>query len=526
MAKEGLVAVPATVEVVQAFVDKNRRKFETSLAQLKEQIEQMRTTDRRLRCVYKVYSRGEKQVGEEMKTSRKIRLKFNEFNEKSKQSEASLFDVPDIVGLTIVVPNPSDINLVAKALDEAIGRGDLAPVALAGAAKGTMIETKHGRPFETGGYFACHYNVRLSAFSPATPICEIQIKTLLHDAWGAKTHDLTYKPSGRIGAELLLSFELLGSNLANLDQQSDALRQGIMRNSTVREAKRRKIQTCVIEMTAKNRVKAVTERSLLATLTTQFDLIFDMTDETEDGVAKPVERKLGQLFPKDPAAVSALLCLLAARLQRRPYTEKALESLAAREQDMTCDLEALHIRFQGALTSFAAGDVADAIDVAEQCLAAIKKLKGQRGIDKKRFESIMLSITSDLAYYHADMIGSHEGDKRNSDRRAKAYLKECIALYPVAMIPAKGLASLEVDIINALANSTTPLRLFFALDNEAYVLIQTASSEAELRDAVSKLDFLHRNVPANGHDASKLAHDYHEYCGRQRLADLEAAGLS
>ena len=242
----GIVSVPATPDDVRRFLDGNRRKYEQDLQRLQLVLSGLRRKERALRHVYKIYSRGEAQAGDELKSARKIRLKFNDFNEKRKSAQASLFDVPDIVGLRIVVSYPSDISAIAAVLDNAIDRKELLAVAMGAPAPSSVITTRYGRPLETGGYFACHYNVRLPGVGIARPICEIQIKTLLHDAWGAKTHDLTYKPAGRIGAELLTSFDLLGASLANLDQQSDALKTSIVRNASVREAKRRRVQTCVL----------------------------------------------------------------------------------------------------------------------------------------------------------------------------------------------------------------------------------------------------------------------------------------
>lgn len=64
------------------------------------------------------------------------------------------------------------------------------------------------------------------------------------------------------------------------------------------------------------------------------------------------------------------------------------------------------------------------------------------------------------------------------------------------------------------------------LDNEAYVRIKTSSTVADLRETLKKLEFLHEHVPAGGEEPASLAINYHEYCWRQRLADLEGAGFS
>ena len=65
-----------------------------------------------LRCIYEIYSRGASQGGDGARSSRKVRLKFDEYNITAGNRTASLYDVPDIIGLTIVVAYPSDINVV------------------------------------------------------------------------------------------------------------------------------------------------------------------------------------------------------------------------------------------------------------------------------------------------------------------------------------------------------------------------------------------------------------------------------
>ncbi|MBF7013718.1 hypothetical protein QUC32_02540 [Novosphingobium resinovorum] len=526
MAKNGIISVPASVEDVQAFVDQNRNKYEKAVADLKDLLAELRKTERSLACIYKVYSRGEMQGGEEMKATRKIRLKFDEHNLKQKLTEASLYDVPDIVGVTVVVPNPSDISLVAQAIDKAIDNEELIAAPVGKAAAGTLIKSKHGRPIETGGYFACHYNIRLTSMTAATPLCEIQIKTLLHDAWGAKTHDLTYKPSGKVGAELLTSFELLGSSLANLDQQSDVLRQSILRNSAVRDAKRRNVQTCVLAMTTQSRIDRISTGTVKTKLGEIMDEIRGMTVETPDSVARPASKTLETMYSKNPAAVSALLCLLAAMVQSSPYIEKALESLSAREENESDPFLALQIRFQGALAAFAVGDAPRAIDIAESCFKEAQKAKKEKTFDADRLDNLMFSVSSDLAYYHADIIGSHEGDKRKSSTKALTHLKEAMKFYASLGVPKDGLAADEGEIVQALKGAKDPLRIFFALDNEAYVKIQTASTVSDVRKAAKMLNFLHTHVPKGGEDAAGLAVEYHEYCSRQRLADLEGEAVS
>jgi hypothetical protein len=54
--------------------------------------------------------------------------------------------------------------------------------------------------------------------------CEVQIKTLLHDAWHNKTHDLTYKPPGDLGEEHIKIMESFGESIQAIEIQSEMIR--------------------------------------------------------------------------------------------------------------------------------------------------------------------------------------------------------------------------------------------------------------------------------------------------------------
>jgi hypothetical protein len=180
------------------------------------------------------------------------------------------------------------------------------------------------------------------------------------------------------------------------------------------------------------------------------------------------------------------------------------------------------IRFEGALAAFAAGDVGEAIDMAEEALHMASQLKSTGPVtDPARLDRILLGLNSDLAYYYADLIGSHDGDTRNAEQKARDYVAACIALYPSVGIPGRGINSTDGEIIDSLKNDAIATQAFFSLDNEAYVAIQTATTEDELRSMRKRIDFLHGHVPAGLEPSALLASDYHDYCARARLTELE-----
>jgi ppGpp synthetase/RelA/SpoT-type nucleotidyltranferase len=531
MPKRGNVAVPATPADVRAFVDRNRSKFQDTLRAVRQLLEDLRHADPALRSIYKIYGRGEATGGDELKSARKIRLKFNEYNIGCGLTQASLFDTPDVIGLTVVVPYPSGISLVAAALDAAVDAGDLEALDFGRGDADTGIATRHGRALGSKGYLACHYNVRMPGAGDHRPVCEVQIKTLLHDAWGAKTHDLTYKPSGRIGEELLVSFDLLGANLANLDRQSDALRVSIVRAAEVRERKRRVVQIALLSGIAAGAVATVLDVKTRTELEGLLTGIVEMDAETDEKAGRPTVNRLLRIF-NDGAGVagsgvaaSTLLSFMAAVTRRSVYYEQALETLDARETAAADQVARLAVRLDAMLAPFAAGDVAEAIDVGEDLNREVEDivLSGTATSDPARLDRIRLSVLSNLAYFHADLIGSHEGDKRKSLGCAGRYMAAAVALYGSVGYPVGGLAAPDDQIVTAVtaADRVKAAEAFFALDNEAYVGIQCAATEEDLRAMRKRLEFLHQHVPPGEAHLAGLAVDYHDYCARTRLSELE-----
>lgn len=524
--KSGIVEVPASPNAVKSFVNDNRQRYIDSISTLKSLLDEKKLQDNRLLCIYKIYSRGENQFGDELKAIRKIRLKFNEFNTKASCNEASLFDVPDIVGLTIVVAFPSDISTVAAVIDAMIEDKTFEAVTLEKSEEGISITSKYGRAFEaeghSKGYFACHYNVMLRGVG-ARPICEIQIKTLLHDAWGTKTHDLTYKSLGKIPSELLVSFDLLGSNLANLDLQSDALRKNISKNATVRETKRIVVQTCILDVLSLQAIESLKNERSRQKFSNLHATVGALDAKTPSALAEKVKSNLLDIYEENTLIASYLLCFLAGKVRHRTYFETAMETIHHREETAKTDLEKLSVRSKGALAAFAFGDVNEAIDIAEDTLTNTKFfLNSAKGDELQAAKKLALMLTSDLAYYHADIIGSYDGDKRRSKAKSLEYITESIKYYPTIGLPAKGFDASNTDIKNSIADPVIGRNTFFALDNEAFVKIQTCDCINELSKIRERLDTLHSNCPQGVEIPAKAAIDYHDYCARTRLAELEA----
>ena len=551
---EHIYKVPADTRTVEQFVRAERDRFVEDLSSIKKMVSDALVG----MPVYKIYGRDEKQAhGDPIKHPRKIRLKFNDYFGKRGDTTASLWTVPDIIGFTVVVPYPTDISSICTVIDLLVDRLRLvaaednadgtiastagptqsrvptsAPSGLpeAGQTSGvgasidertdkakSLIASKHGRPIISGGYFACHYNVRLRGPSRHRPICEIQIKTVLHDAWGAKTHDLTYKPSGRTNRDLIDSFNLLGDTLAQLDRQSDLIRSSIQRSAAPREQKRRDVQTATIEM-------ATTVFSTIPELSTLAASIAALTRTAVDAhtVDDCIDRLYG-LFDRFPKEVCYLFALLSIRTRDDSVRQRSLEALETWYEGLHDPLEQIYSRNVAGLLSYCGGDLTSAIEFCEQAVPLAEELLNS-GYHPQgdRLRRLANSLFSCLAYYHADIIGSHEGGLAQSQEKCLAFLTKATVLRDPLGFPSNGILSEDIELSEALkAESHKKVRTYQTLENEAFVKIQTAQSIDDLRVLVRKLTIIQDNRPEELLYAAKLFDNYHDYCARIRMSELE-----
>jgi ppGpp synthetase/RelA/SpoT-type nucleotidyltranferase len=156
--------------------------------------------------VREIYSRKAKQ-GSELKSAAKIAKALAA--ERKNDDSASAYSITDIVGLTILVYYPDQICAGAKWMWEN---------------HGLKAEVKKNEYMHGDGYHA-HHMVFFSTDARYPKLsCEVQIKTMLHDAWAAKGHDLNYKPHGKTDARLSRMMQLFGDSLQSIEVQSEVLR--------------------------------------------------------------------------------------------------------------------------------------------------------------------------------------------------------------------------------------------------------------------------------------------------------------
>lgn len=129
-------------------------------------------------------------------------------------------DVPDLIALTVLCAYRSDVLDFIRWLKSSFD-----------------VQTPDEKALRDNseGHRGYHYVVRArTSVVQAHPMyrginCEIQVKTILEEAFDAKSHDFTYKPRGRsIPPEVEQQFGILSSSLKAIDQYSEFLKDLIL----------------------------------------------------------------------------------------------------------------------------------------------------------------------------------------------------------------------------------------------------------------------------------------------------------
>lgn len=201
---------------IDIYMGVNRDRYRSFIVDLRSEVTDIRNRYDVNRLIYSIYSRSDKQKGEELKSTLRIAQKLSKWREEASAEHKPMpkvSDIHDVIGLTLVVNFPSDRDAVADYLERD------------GAFR--LFKVKDRKPKETNGYHAIHLIISSKSFKYFSVLAEIQIKTMLHDGWGAKIHDITYAPKGRINTSLKSHMDILGEVLRKLDDQSELIKNAI-----------------------------------------------------------------------------------------------------------------------------------------------------------------------------------------------------------------------------------------------------------------------------------------------------------
>lgn len=156
-----------------------------------------------------IYSRKDKQNGNAFKAPAKIAKALIE--KRRSDARATIASIEDIVGLTMVVYYPDQIDAVRERIVQHV---NLMP----------GLHLDRHKSVVRNGYHGYHIVLQSNDPGDADLKCEVQIKTMMHDAWSAKMHDLNYKPHGHTDHRLAAMMSVFGDALESIERQSVLLR--------------------------------------------------------------------------------------------------------------------------------------------------------------------------------------------------------------------------------------------------------------------------------------------------------------
>jgi ppGpp synthetase/RelA/SpoT-type nucleotidyltranferase len=225
-----------SIRDVQAFKSTYEPQYRKLLAEVRAVFREIDEDARARNKIKELYSRAKKQNGDEFKSVVKIAHKLEIW--RARDPNTQIKDIHDIVGLTVVVFYADYIKQLIEIAIPMLGDKGLEPAA------GARENPSDHRDF---GYHATHLIIISKHPSHQDLQIEVQFKTMLHDAWGAKTHDLTYKPKGQLNPKIKRLMESLGDSLQAIEVQSENLRDMIAEQSSVDADRRRLVITQMAE---------------------------------------------------------------------------------------------------------------------------------------------------------------------------------------------------------------------------------------------------------------------------------------
>ena len=208
-------------------IKENRKRYEKLLSEVVGLAKHVREHDS-LDRLYRVYSRKDNKNEEsDFKKTSKVAEKLAKWR-KNYDPKSRPEDLHDIIGITIVVRYNSDIEAVYGMIMNACQSRNLRIIPYL--SPDPSVPADESRQYKKFGYHARHLVLSSTTLTLGELKCEVQIKTLLHDAWGAKTYSLVYKPPGELTDELRTIMEGFGESLQALEILSELVRTAITRD--------------------------------------------------------------------------------------------------------------------------------------------------------------------------------------------------------------------------------------------------------------------------------------------------------
>lgn len=443
--------------------------------------------------IVSVFTRADSDPDQPIKTDRKIAIKLHKWrNDPRDTKQYTPGDIHDIAGITVVCAFPSDLNEVVSYLNSKQPEPSY-----------RFGSIEYRMPMENRGYSAYHGIVH--GRGPLDGVkCELQLKTVLIQAWGQKTHDLTYKPAGDIDPRLTDYMEKLSHTVQLLDEQSELLKNQITEVWSLdvkrRTAARKQmlLQLHSEDSPAKDLIESFLENEdALAVNELTDGTVADFEDHLE-----AYEKQFGS--DKDFCRVLTIYALNRRTSDRNDKALDAIDDWIERtelREDVEVDESIRAAKTFRSLAAMALGEYAEAISSGRWVLAEAQRIENERAI---------FSAKCNLAYFLSEACYHRYYDEpEGGGRLSRTGSNEC-GEEALSLISSIELGDYPEHILNAAKDTIGAVRICCSDDEDGIrsglQLCREAFSASEGTDA---------------HEAVKSFFDLHEKRAFRRLLALE-----
>ena len=457
-------------------------------------------------AIYNVYSREDRQPPDlphrHMKTSAKIaeeiflnrfggkKLRGGKLRDIPPRRDFTIYDVSDIIGITIVCPFDADVDRVAEQLESDCRDGNYFEAA-------SPIKRHDRRDYQ-----AVHVSLKVDDWKLRELQCEVQIKTAVQDAFSWKTHALAYKPGEDADPWFIEQFVRISVLLRTADSLSDQLRGRLEEGRSISSRKRDAVRAGVASV-FREHIAKIGDDEKREDLRRVFDLLGQnlaaMESKERRVLLEDVERQVEEVFAKHrfDANTFRLGVLFAITPDNDGYLSRVDRHfhawIAASDDDEEERFRKQLEDWMGAanllaIAHYYSNDVLGAVQIAEAALRRAGEVNAP----------YVGHVHVNLAYYCAELAG----DASSADYRAKAidHAKKAREMLGEALSPAD-------------------------LDSLGFVRIATGSSISEieggLADCRRALDELSKDPKKQ--ELAKTIFETHRELAYKRLARMVSA---
>lgn len=316
---------------------------------------------------------------------------------------------------------------------------------------------------------------------------------MLHDAWAAKTHDLTYKPLGQNDPRLDKMMNMFADSLQAIEAQSEMLRDIIEERWTAENGWRQALRSSLFEFLPiwmDEGVHSDLGKALRESITNNKDYLAkaDDNDDRLQNIAAQID-DLCESSLREGYFLEVYMSIVRNRPKERARAlERALQWLDIADQECLENRARPHEVWSVPLIFYVCADLGGAISAAEK-LDAGKSLHGR---DREVLRFNLANHLIENAYFR---LPENIVERDDLEKRIRSLIASAATLR---------------------ADDPTP---FF--DAEGMLVVAFSQNPKEVRESIDLIEQGNQNVPEEDANAASNYYELHARLAWRRLFELE-----